>query len=573
MQNKKIPEDSLTGLVLKRALDAAILQAGVKLQALVTDNQEADVEPVTIARLVVDRENNCLKVQLRGTSKDVNAWARWTLFRLLIKHRNLLHESDSLAVLHTEISEDKLTLTLEMPNQLNKVFNREFFRIELRQYLSLPITLHLDELTLQGRLEDFSAGGCRIALSPQLALHLIRPLNSSLRCTITFPNGNTLSSPFEMTYLKPQEGFLYALVGCHFQHETTKEEKQFVHHAFEIEREVARLSNVQRTSKHKSALFESLHKKSQKTFEPEDALSPLAKLLMPQGFAAKILALANQLALQAIFLAMDKKLSPKHLKPLAIDFIEALGSNGNAVRLALQQPNSAINPVILHTMRVISHCFPLAFKIGINRNMELPVMMSLLLHDLGKLFVSEQPCFNPLKLSPDMLRLMKQNQIQLLRAAGALHWIPSSIGESLLVNANERLDGTGYPRGLKQDRLDALSRLVSVCKVLDCLVQGYNDPAMRWRDAYKWVHQHKNWFDLSMLRCFIKQYGLRPLNSRVVYSGGYVASVTEVSKQGEILEVILLKAIKPTANLLGKRVNTPEDFVKLGKIKGTLVAS
>ncbi|HKM14294.1 MAG TPA: HD domain-containing phosphohydrolase [Marinospirillum sp.] len=515
MQTKPTHSDSLTGLVLKRALDTASKQTGLKLQPLVNDKQEADVEPIVVASLLVDRDKHCLKLQLIGTNEDLNTWTHWGLFRLLIKHRNLLHESDSLAVLHTELSQDgHLTLTLEMPKQLNKVFNREFFRVSLDQRIKLPVTLHLGRfLNITGTLEDFSAGGCRVALSPQLALHFIRPIEYSLSCTITFPNGYQLNTPFEMTYLKPQEGFLYALVGCHFQHNSLQDEKEFMRYAFEIEREISRLSNIESVVKYPSPLFETTDKKAHKNVIKEKHLAASAITLVPKGYAEKIQMLADQLALQALLLAMHQTLNASKLKPLAIDFIDALETNGNAVRLALQQPHPLINPVILHTLRVISYCFPLVFKIGINRGMELPVMMSLLLHDLGKLFVSEQPCFNPLKLTPDRLRLMKQHQIQLLRAASALNWIPPNIGESLMVNANERLDGSGYPRGLQQGKLDALSRLVAVCKVLDCLVHGYNDPAMRWRDAYKWVYKHKHWFDLPMLRGFIQYYGLQPLAS------------------------------------------------------------
>ena len=577
MQKKPLPSDSLTGLVLKRALDTASSQTGLKLQPLVNDKQEAAVEPIAVASLWVDRDNNCLTLQLLGSSESINAWLRWNLFRLLIKHRNLLHETNSLEVLSTKLDEGKLTLTLEMPKQLNKVFNREYFRVELNQRLSLPVTLHLDGLNITGALDDFSAGGCRVSLSPQLALHFIRPIEQPLLCTITFPNGEQLSSRFEMTYLKPQESFVNASLGCHFQHETAQDEKACLRYSFEIEREVARLSNVQRTVKQQSSLFEAINKPAvnkesvNKKGTLDAGFSPIAALLVPPRYATKIQVLADQLALQVLLLAMSKKLEPNKLKPLAIDFIEALEANENAARLALQQPNASINPVILHTMRVISHAYPLVFKIGISNSLSLPVMMSLLLHDLGKLFVSEQPCFNPLKLMPDNLRLLKQHQIQLLRAAGALRWIPPTIGESLMVNANERLDGSGYPRGLQQNKLDSLSRLLSVCKVLDCLVHGYNDPAMRWRDAYKWVHRHQHWFDLPMLQVFIKHYGLRPLNTQVVYSGGYLAKVTEVDKQGEIIEVILLKSVNhPTSVIEGKRITGTAELAKLGKIKSTL---
>ena len=203
--------DSLTGLVLRRALDAASPKTGIKLQALLNDKQESGAEPLVVTSWVIDRKKNCLKVQLQGDSEEINAWVRWTLFRLLIKHRNLLHESDSLAVLHTELGEGTLTLTLEMPSQLTKVFNREFFRIDIGQHLKLPIRLHLDGVDIVGSLEDFSAGGCRVALSPQLALQLIRTINAPLSCTITFPNGQAINAFFEMSYLTPEDNFLYSV--------------------------------------------------------------------------------------------------------------------------------------------------------------------------------------------------------------------------------------------------------------------------------------------------------------------------------------------------------------------------
>lgn len=569
MKNKKKTSDCLTGLALKRVLDAASSKPGTKLQLLVNDRQEAVTEPIKVSYLMVDRENDCLKVQLRGDNKEINTWARGTLFRLLTKHLNLLHESNSLAVLHTELSENKLILTLEMPKQLSKVFNREYFRIYLGPHLVLPVTLHVGSLTISGSLEDYSAGGCRVAISPQMALHLLRPQDEPLRCSIIFPNGKIISAHFEMTYLQPKSNFTQAMVGCHFLHTSLQEERVFMHYAFEIEGEVARLSNIERCTSPQSKLFEP---KKTDSDQKTDLLPSITSKLVSRVYQRKIKALADQLALQALLLSMSKKLEANRFKPLAIEFIEALDSNGNAVRLALQQPYPDINPVVLHTMRVVSHCFPLVFKIGLRRGMELPVMMSLLIHDLGKLFVSEQPCFNPLKLQADKLRLMKQSQIQLLRAAAALHWIPPSIGESLLVNANERLDGSGYPRALKKEKLDGLSRLVAVCKVLDCLVQGYSRPKMRWRDAYKWVHKHKDLFDLSMLRCFIQSYGLRPLGSYVVYSSGFVACVTDVDKQGEITEVMLLKSSRKTTKATqGRRINTPAEFALLGKIRGTLV--
>lgn len=568
-KNNQQQEERLVGALLRRALDAAIQQGGIKAQPLIRDDQTAMDEPWPVTHLHFDREHEQIKIELRGDEQHMGFLARWSLFRLFIKYRNLLHESDPLDVLHTEFGVEKLQLTLALPQYFSKVFHREFFRVYLESRVHIQIRLHLPGLDLLGRLEDLSAGGCRLALPPQAALQLLQPLKATPKCTLTFPSGESVTTAFQLTYLQPDEGFLYAQVGCHFSHESPDDERRFFHYTLETEREVARLTNVERVSKYPSRLFQHTEKKPDQPRRKKRHELTDTELLMPTGYAEIIQQLADQLALQVLRLNSQRKLDAARLKPLAMKLIELLENNENAIRLALQLPHPRINSTLLHTLRVATFCFPLAFKIGLARGQELPVMVSLLLHDLGKLFTSRHACLSPQQQSHETLRQMKQNQIHLLRAAAKLHWISPSIGESLLVNANERLDGSGYPRGLEADRLDPLSRAMAVCKVLDCLVHCYHDPAMRWRDAYKWVYQHDHWFDKPLLKRFIKRYGLRPVGSRLVYTSGYLACVTQVDKHGEILEVVLLQHLKnPQANIRGDRINKPEDLKALGAIHG-----
>lgn len=569
MDSQQSIDDRLTGMVLRRALDAAIIHGGIKIQPLVKEDQAAMDEPWPVTHLSVDREMNQLKVQLTGDAQQMSFLARWSLFRLFIKHRNLLYESDPLDVVQTQPGTEKIRLTLTFLAFFSKVFHREFFRVYLESRVLIQARLHLPGVDLVGHLEDLSAGGCRVSISPQAAMQLLQPLGANLRCTLTFPSGESVNTAFEMSYLQPNESFTVALVGCHFVHESPDDERRFFHYTLEAERELARLTNVQRVSKYPSRLFQKPDQKPEVIQRKNRHKMTDVELLMPAGYAEIVHQLADQLALQVLRLSSRHKLDAEKVRLVATRLIELLDQNENAIRLALQLPNPGINPILLHTLRAATFCFPLAFKIGLARGQELPVMVSLLLHDLGKLFVSRQPCFNPIKQSNETLRHMKQNQIHLLRAAADLHWISPSIGESLLVNANERLDGSGYPRGLEANRLDALSRVIAVTKVLDCLVHCYHDPSMRWRDAYKWVYQHQQWFDNAMLKRFIKRYGFRPVGSRIVFSRGYLACVTQVDKHGEILEVMLLQDLKdPEATIRGDRISRPQDLQALGAIRG-----
>lgn len=226
-KNNQQQEERLVGALLRRALDAAIQQGGIKAQPLIRDDQTAMDEPWPVTHLHFDREHEQIKIELRGDEQHMGFLARWSLFRLFIKYRNLLHESDPLDVLHTEFGVEKLQLTLALPQYFSKVFHREFFRVYLESRVHIQIRLHLPGLDLLGRLEDLSAGGCRLALPPQAALQLLQPLKATPKCTLTFPSGESVTTAFQLTYLQPDEGFLYAQVGCHFSHESPDDERRF----------------------------------------------------------------------------------------------------------------------------------------------------------------------------------------------------------------------------------------------------------------------------------------------------------------------------------------------------------
>ncbi|SFX50688.1 HD domain-containing phosphohydrolase [Marinospirillum alkaliphilum] len=562
--------DKLSGTHLRRVLEAASHQSGLKLQPLMQDDRSVADEPWPITHLQLDREQNCLHVQLRGDEQQMSFLARWHQFRLFLKHRNLLYESDPLEVIRTEPGSEQINLLLAMPKVLSKVFHREFFRVYLENRVHIAARIKADDLTLRGHLEDLSAGGCRIALNPQLALKLLQPAKAPLQVTLEFPSGEKVLRQIEMSYLQPQEAFQHALLGCHFVHADQDEQKRMFHYTLETEREVARLSNVGRMSRYPSNLFQRPETSDRKG--PRKTAQGARKSLYPaidEGYELRVRSMADRLALQVLLLVMNGKLDAARLRELALELIDELENRPAKMLLALQACHGGINPILLHSLRVACLMFPLVPRIGISRGMELPVMVCLLLHDLGKLFISNQPCFNPLKQSTEALRLLKQNQIQLFRAASALKWIPPRIGESLMVNASERLDGSGYPRGLKADRLDALARLMSLVKVLDCLVQGYNDPPMSWREAFKWIYRHTEWFDLEQLKVFIRYFGLRPVGCQLVYSSGLLVQVTAVDHHGEIEEVMLLKHLEiPGREVAGERIRGAAALERLGKIRG-----
>jgi putative nucleotidyltransferase with HDIG domain len=91
-----------------------------------------------------------------------------------------------------------------------------------------------------------------------------------------------------------------------------------------------------------------------------------------------------------------------------------------------------------------------------------------LLHDVGKLAVPNEILQKPGALTDDEFDVIKRHPdlgADLVRELGF-----SAQVARLVRDHHERLDGTGYPRGLGAPDLDIETRILAVCDVFDALL-------------------------------------------------------------------------------------------------------
>ena len=142
---------------------------------------------------------------------------------------------------------------------------------------------------------------------------------------------------------------------------------------------------------------------------------------------------------------------------------------GPRVRSLVQQLTERDDSVAEHTRRVAL----LAARVG--EELKLPaatrrdLAVGGLLHDIGKLSVPLEILRKPSALTDDEYTEIKRhpgNGRRLLEELGGF----SPAVRDLVSDHHERLDGTGYPRGLSADRLPLPVRILTVCDVYDALV-------------------------------------------------------------------------------------------------------
>lgn len=120
-----------------------------------------------------------------------------------------------------------------------------------------------------------------------------------------------------------------------------------------------------------------------------------------------------------------------------------------------------------HSSRVCQYAQRIGGEVGLSERQLFWLRHAALLHDIGKLGVSNSILDKPGKLTDtefDQIKLHPVHSMDILSKVGIFDSLaPVASGH------HERLDGRGYPWGLKGDQIDFATRIISVADVFDAV--------------------------------------------------------------------------------------------------------
>ena len=121
-------------------------------------------------------------------------------------------------------------------------------------------------------------------------------------------------------------------------------------------------------------------------------------------------------------------------------------------------------------------------SVSLGREMELPasqleaLRVGALLHDVGKIGVSDAVLRKPSSLTPEEYEHIKRHPTLGARILEPLHFPDEQL--AIVELHHERIDGRGYPRGLRGDDIPLLARIAHVADAFDAMTS-----ARAYRDA------------------------------------------------------------------------------------------
>jgi len=135
-----------------------------------------------------------------------------------------------------------------------------------------------------------------------------------------------------------------------------------------------------------------------------------------------------------------------------------------------------------HSFRVAKYSVAIGRKMDVGPEQLTDLEIAAYMHDLGKIGVSEKILGKPGKLTEEEFAEIKKHPVLTNKILEPIEL--SRLIVDAAVQHHERLDGRGYPNGLKGDEISSFAKIIAVADVFDALTSSrpYRD-AMTVEDA------------------------------------------------------------------------------------------
>lgn len=240
---------------------------------------------------------------------------------------------------------------------------------------------------------------------------------------------------------------------------------------------------------------------------------------------------------------------------------------GNKKALNLMSTVKAYDDYIFtHSLNVMIYSTQVALNKGLSTAMVEKLGMGALLHDVGKLMIPIEILNKPGKLTNSEYEIVKDHAetgFEVLRKQSEI----SLISAHCAYQHHERIDGSGYPRGIKESSIHEFAKIMGICDVFDAVTSDrvYRKPMLP-HEAMELIYAGSGTqFDIDYVNLFKKSIAIYPEGMGVKLSNGM---------SGVVVKYDANFTARPLVRLLkdqyGNRLLNPTD-IDLSKDLSTMI--
>ncbi|MFW5794901.1 MAG: HD-GYP domain-containing protein [Bacillota bacterium] len=152
-----------------------------------------------------------------------------------------------------------------------------------------------------------------------------------------------------------------------------------------------------------------------------------------------------------------------------------------------------------HSLQVGKISYAIADEMNLDYQTKEDIKIAGLLHDIGKIYIPNEVLMKPLKLDDLEMELIKQHSYKGYELLKKYEFKEPII--TYVLQHHERLNGTGYPNGLKGDELLLGSKIIGIADTISAMLSDRPYKAgLSINEIKKILNSEKNLFDPEIFK-------------------------------------------------------------------------
>jgi diguanylate cyclase (GGDEF)-like protein/PAS domain S-box-containing protein len=248
-------------------------------------------------------------------------------------------------------------------------------------------------------------------------------------------------------------------------------------------------------------------------------LLPKTNALQADVIKKRILEAASQIKIDSIIVSVAVGYAVKETEDQQMSSVMTIADNNmykdklkygktmrsQTIEVVLKNINLKYDKEQVHTERVSEYCEAIARKMGWAEKEVQDIKTAGVLHDIGKITVPPELLNKPGRLTEEEFEIVKRHpeiSYQILKSVDEY----ASMAEDVLYH-HERMDGTGYPEGLRGERIPLNARIIAVADAYEAMTayRSYHVPKTKEEAIAELNRCAGTQFDPNIVRIFTEE--------------------------------------------------------------------
>ena len=184
--------------------------------------------------------------------------------------------------------------------------------------------------------------------------------------------------------------------------------------------------------------------------------------------------------------------------------------------------------VIHHSINVAIYALKMADDLGFDQTTKIELSMAALLYDIGMAVIPDKILYKQEEFSPqeiDVLRNRPNDSYNILRSFGdGFAYLAETAAQ-----VYERIDGTGYPRGLKGEEIHEYAQIIGLLDMYEALIHSrpQRDKVTHFAAIKEVINTCKHRFQRKHLKSLLSIFTVFPIHSYVRLNSNAIGRVIE----------------------------------------------